>query len=40
MKLTPIQMPHVDIAELKRGRAAFTQQEWMDVMPVSYTHLT
>ena len=32
MKLTPIQMPHVDIAELKRGRAAFTQQEWMDVM--------
>ena len=32
MKLTPIQMPHVDIAELKRGRKAFTQEEWMDVM--------
>lgn len=32
MKLTPIQMPHVDIDELKRGRRAFTQEEWMDVM--------
>ena len=32
MKLTPIQMPHVDIDELKRGRANFTQEEWMDVM--------
>lgn len=32
MKLTPIQMPHVDIDELKRGRKAFTQEEWMDVM--------
>lgn len=32
MKLTPIQMPHVDITELKRGRKAFTQEEWMDVM--------
>ena len=27
MKLTPIQMPHVDIAELKCGRKAFTQEE-------------
>lgn len=32
MKLNPIQMPHVDIHELKQGRKAFTQDEWMDVM--------
>lgn len=31
-KLTPIQMPHVDIEELKQGRRAFTQEEWIDVM--------
>lgn len=31
-KLTPIQMPHVDIDELKEGRRAFTKEEWMDVM--------
>lgn len=31
-KLTPIQMPHVDIDELKNGRKAFTKKEWMDVM--------
>ncbi|MFQ9891889.1 MAG: protease Lon-related BREX system protein BrxL [Emergencia sp.] len=31
-KLTPIQMPHVDINELKEGRKAFTKEEWMDVM--------
>ena len=31
-KLTPIQMPHVDIVELKQGRQAFTQDEWMDVL--------
>ena len=31
-KLTPIQMPHVDIDELKNGRKAFTKEEWMDVM--------
>ena len=31
-KLTPIQMPHVDIEELKQGRKAFTQDEWMDVL--------
>lgn len=31
-KLTPIQMPHVDIDELKQGRKAFTKEEWMDVM--------
>lgn len=32
IKLTPIQMPHVDIDELKNGRKEFTQGEWMDVM--------
>lgn len=31
-KLTPIQMPHVDINELKQGRKAFTKEEWMDIM--------
>ena len=31
-KLTPIQMPHVDIEELKAGRKAFTKEEWMDVL--------
>lgn len=31
-KLTPIQMPHVDIDELKAGRKAFTKDEWMDVL--------
>ena len=31
-RLTPIQMPHVDIDELKRGRKAFTQEEWMSVL--------
>lgn len=31
-KLDPIQMPHVDIDELKGGRKAFTQEEWMDLM--------
>ena len=31
-KLTPIQMPHIDIEELKQGRQAFTKEEWLDVM--------
>ena len=31
-RLTPIQMPHVDIEELKLGRKAFTKEEWMDVL--------
>ena len=31
-KLTPIQMPHVDIDELKEGRKAFTKEEWIDVL--------
>ena len=32
LKLTPIQMPHVDIDALKQGRKAFTKEEWMDVL--------
>lgn len=31
-KLTPIQMPHVDINELKQGRKAFSQEEWIKVL--------
>lgn len=31
-KITPIQMPHVDIDELKNGRKDFTKEEWKDVM--------
>ena len=31
-KLNPIQMPHVDINELKKGRKAFTKNEWIDVI--------
>ena len=31
-KLTPIQMPHIDIDELKRGRKAFTKDEWLDIL--------
>lgn len=31
-KLTPIQMPHIDIEELKSGRDAFTKEEWIAVM--------
>jgi ATP-dependent Lon protease len=32
INLNPIQMPHVDINELKEGRKAFTKEEWMDIM--------
>ena len=32
VKLTPIQMPHVDIEELKEGRKNFSEGEWLDVM--------
>lgn len=32
IKLTPIQMPHVDIDDLKAGRKAFTKDEWIDIM--------
>lgn len=31
-KLTPIQMPHVDIDELKAGRKAFAKEEWIDIL--------
>lgn len=31
-KLTPIQMPHVDMDEVKTGRKAFTKDEWMDIL--------
>ena len=31
-KLTPIQMPHVDIDEVKQGRKMFTQEEWIKVL--------
>ena len=31
-KLTPIQMPHVEIDELKEGRKQFTEDEWLDIM--------
>ena len=31
-KLTPIQMPHIDIGELKNGRLAFTKDEWIDIL--------
>lgn len=31
-KLTPIQMPHIDIEELKQGRKAFTKDEWINVI--------
>lgn len=30
--LTPIQMPHVDIEELKEGRKSFTKDEWLDIL--------
>lgn len=31
-KLTPIQMPHINMSELKDGRSAFTKEEWIDVL--------
>lgn len=31
-KLTPIQMPHINLDELKQGRKEFTKEEWMDVL--------
>ena len=31
-KLTPIQMPHIDINEVKNGRKEFTKDEWIDIM--------
>lgn len=32
MKLTPIQMPHIDMDEIKSGRKAFTKDEWIDIL--------
>ena len=31
-RLDPIQLPHVDIDELKAGRKEFTKDEWIDIM--------
>lgn len=31
-QLTPVQMPHIDIEELRKGRKAFTKDEWIDVL--------
>lgn len=31
-KLKPIQMPSVDINELKKGRKAFSKEEWINIM--------
>ena len=31
-KLTPIQMPHIDLDEIKNGRKAFTKEEWLDIL--------
>lgn len=31
-KLTPVQMPHIDIDDLKNGRKAFTKEEWMTIL--------
>lgn len=31
-KLTPIQMPHVNLDQLKEGRGNFTKDEWIDVL--------
>lgn len=31
-KLTPIQMPHMDMQEIRQGRGAFTKEEWIDVL--------
>lgn len=31
-KLTPIQMPNVDMSQLKAGRREFTKNEWIDIL--------
>lgn len=31
-KLTPIQLPNVDMDDLKAGRSDFTKEEWLDVL--------
>lgn len=32
VKLSPIQMPHVDMVEYKEARANFTKDEWVDIL--------
>ena len=32
VKLTPIQMPHIDMDEIKNGRRAFTKEEWIKIL--------
>ena len=32
VNLIPIQMPHIDMEELKAGRSAFEKEEWMDLL--------
>lgn len=31
-KLTPIQMPHIDLDEIKNGRKMFTKEEWITIL--------
>ena len=31
-KLTPIQMPHIDLDEIKKGRKSFTMDEWITLL--------
>lgn len=31
-KLTPIQMPHIDMDEIKNGRKVFTKDEWITIL--------
>ena len=31
-KLTPIQMPHIELEEIKEGRKQFTKEEWINIL--------
>lgn len=31
-KLTPIQMPHIELSEIKEARKEFTKEEWMSIL--------
>lgn len=31
-KVTPIQMPHIDLVEIKQGRKQFTKDEWITIL--------
>lgn len=31
-KLDPIQMPHIDLKEIKAARSRFTKEEWLDIL--------